>query len=49
MVHVEKRRRSGWWVCIANGRRGLVPSNYLEPEPDERKQATEKPRLQLFQ
>ena len=29
MVYVEKKKKNGWWVCISNGKRGLVPGNYL--------------------
>ncbi len=40
VVYVEKKRKSGWWVCIAEGRRGLVPHNYLS----ELKDPTEPPK-----
>ena len=29
-VYIEDKRKNGWWVGIANGKRGYVPSNYLE-------------------
>lgn len=29
VVYVEKKNKSGWWVCITNNQRGLLPSNYL--------------------
>ena len=29
IVYVEKKNPSGWWVCIVNNEKGLLPSNYL--------------------
>jgi len=33
MIQIEQKR-SGWWIGSINGRRGYVPSNYLEKITD---------------
>ena len=37
VIYVEKKRKNGWWICVANGRRGMVPHNYLKKVDNEQK------------
>jgi len=27
---IEQKRKNGWWIGIIDGKRGYVPSNYIE-------------------
>lgn len=41
IVYVEKKRKNDWWVCIADGKRGLVPRTYLTELKDPQSNVNE--------
>lgn len=36
ILQIIRRAQSGWWDGVLNGRRGWIPSNYVETYTDPR-------------